>query len=93
MLHSHMTFCATSKLYICQYLALTAGMPIAYYLVPSTLPNLTGVSTMHGTVTVPFTTLILDTINTHGLAWAVQYYYKRLPQWQARFFIRAALAI
>jgi hypothetical protein len=49
--------------------------------------------TMHGTPTLPFTTLVRDTINAHGLTWAVAYYYKRLPAREARFFIRAALGV
>jgi hypothetical protein len=39
-----------------------------------------------------FTEMVRDTIATHGLRWAVAYYYKKLPAWEARFFLRAALA-
>lgn len=45
---------------------------------------------MSGKPEVPFIELVRDTIRAHGLAWAVAYYYKRLPAWQARFFIKQA---
>lgn len=45
---------------------------------------------MHGKGDVTFIELVRDTINAHGLAWSVKYYYKRLPAWQARFFIKQA---
>lgn len=48
---------------------------------------------MSGKLGVPFTELVKSTIEVHGLQWAVAYYYKHLPAWQARFFIRAALGI
>jgi len=48
---------------------------------------------MSGKPTVPFTDLVRSTIEVHGLAWAVAHYYKHLPMWQARFFIRAALGV
>lgn len=48
---------------------------------------------MSGKPNVPFTSLVRDTIETHGLQWAVAYYYKRLPAWEARFFIRAAMGV
>lgn len=34
-------------------------------------------STMQGNVNVPFSKLISDTINTHGVVWAWRYYGKR----------------
>ena len=48
---------------------------------------------MSGKPNVPFTELVRDTIRAHGLSWAIAYYYRRLPVWEARFFIRAALGI
>lgn len=50
-------------------------------------------TTTSGRDNVPFTALVADTIATHGLTWACRYYYKRLPAWEARFFIRAALGV
>lgn len=50
-------------------------------------------STIRGTPQFPFTTMIADGIRTHGLRWACEYYFARLPTWEARFFIRAALGI
>lgn len=47
-------------------------------------------STLSGTPEVPFVSLVRDTIATHGLAWAVAYYAKRLPRAEARFFLRVA---
>ncbi len=38
---------------------------------------------MHGAINVPFSTLVQDTVKTHGLAWSARYYAKRgLPLWQ-----------
>jgi hypothetical protein len=48
---------------------------------------------MSGKPSIPFTSLVRDTIEAHGLRWAVAYYYKRLPAWEARFFIRAAMGV
>lgn len=48
-------------------------------------------TTTHGIDGITFTDLVRDTVNTHGIAWAVAYYYKRLPAWEARFFLRAAM--
>lgn len=48
---------------------------------------------MRGAPTIPFTSLVRDTIDTHGLAWAIDYYYNRMPAWEARVFIRAALGL
>jgi hypothetical protein len=50
-------------------------------------------SSTRGAVNVPFTSMVTDTIKVHGLHWAVEYYYKHPPAWQARFFIRAALGV
>lgn len=50
-------------------------------------------STTTGKLEVPFTEMVLNTIEVHGLRWACEYYFSRLPAWQARFFIRAALKI
>lgn len=42
---------------------------------------------MRGTLSVPFSSLVQDTIATHGLAWAAAYYAKRgLPLWQFLVF-------
>jgi hypothetical protein len=48
---------------------------------------------MRGTPAIPFTSLIRDTIATHGLEWAVRYYYKRLPMREARLFLRSAMGV
>ena len=48
---------------------------------------------MHGTLTITMTELIRDTIEVHGLAWAIAYYYKRMPVWEARTMLRAALGV
>lgn len=45
---------------------------------------------LHGAIGVPFVELIRDTIATHGLPWAVDYYTARLPRWEARFWLRLA---
>lgn len=50
-------------------------------------------STLRGAPGVTFTSMVADTIKTHGLSWAIEYYYRRLPAWEARFFIRSALGI
>jgi hypothetical protein len=34
-------------------------------------------SSLRGTLGVPFSTLVRDTIREHGLSWAVRYYCKR----------------
>lgn len=39
---------------------------------------------------VSFIDLMRDTIETHGLRWAVQHYSKRMPAWEFRFFIKQA---
>lgn len=45
---------------------------------------------MRGNSTILFTNLVRDTISTHGLAWAVRYYAKRMPAWELRFFMKLA---
>ena len=50
-------------------------------------------TSLRGAPGVTFTSMVADTIKAHGLAWAVAYYYKRLPTWEARFFIRSALGV
>jgi hypothetical protein len=45
---------------------------------------------MRGNDTVLFTDLVRDTIQTHGLAWAVRYYAKRLQPFELRFFMKLA---
>ncbi|UOF77870.1 hypothetical protein [Bacteriophage sp.] len=34
--------------------------------------------------------MMRDTIREHGLAWAVDYYSRRMPRWEFRVFMRAA---
>lgn len=46
---------------------------------------------MHGNGEVTFLAMVRDTIAVHGLAWAVRYYGKRLPRWELRFWMRAAI--
>lgn len=45
---------------------------------------------MRSSLNVRFTELVRDTIATHGLHFAVAYYYKRLPKWEARLFLISA---
>lgn len=47
---------------------------------------------MTGSLQVTFLSLVRDTIAVHGLAFAVRYYGKRMPQWELRFWMRAAIA-
>lgn len=47
---------------------------------------------MSGAGNVRFLALVRDTIATHGLAWSVAYYTKRMPRWEARFWLRLAIA-
>lgn len=45
------------------------------------------VPTPSGKLTVPFSSLVQDTVKTHGLSWAARYYAKRgLPLWQFLVF-------
>lgn len=37
--------------------------------------------------------LMRDTIDIHGLRWAMAYYAKRLQPWELRVFMRAALDV
>jgi hypothetical protein len=46
-----------------------------------------------GRVGVPFIELVRDTIDTHGIRWALAYYSARMPQWEARFWMKSALAV
>lgn len=41
---------------------------------------------MSGKDQVRFVDLMRDTIEVHGLAWALRYYVKRMPMWELRFF-------
>lgn len=43
---------------------------------------------MHGSPAIPFSTLVRDTIATHGLGWAVDYYCTRrgLSAWEFRMY-------
>lgn len=46
---------------------------------------------MHGTSTITFLSLFVDTLVTHGLTWTLAHYRKAsLPEWEARFWLRAA---
>jgi hypothetical protein len=45
---------------------------------------------MHGTQTIPFNTLFADTVDTHGSAWARQYYLKHgMQAWEFRMWLKA----
>lgn len=48
--------------------------------------------TTQGTITVPFSSLIVDTILTHGIAWAWRYYGKRhgMARWEFRLWAKLA---
>lgn len=46
---------------------------------------------MRGSLTVTFLDLVRDTVATHGIAWAVRYYYARMPAWEARFWLKQAV--
>lgn len=48
-------------------------------------------STTKGNLGFTMVEMMRDTIRAHGLAWAVQYYAKHLPQWELRVFMRAAV--
>ena len=49
---------------------------------------------MRGTPTIPFSTLVADTIEAHGLAWAAAHYAKKgLPLWQFLIFARGAMLV
>lgn len=42
---------------------------------------------MQGHLSVPFSSLVQDTVKAHGLSWAARYYAKRgLPLWQFLIF-------
>lgn len=45
-------------------------------------------SSLHGSVSYPFSQMVRDTINEHGEAWAWDYYVRKhkLPRWQYRLF-------
>lgn len=45
---------------------------------------------MHGTTHYPLTEQIRDTIDAHGLAWALAYYAKRIPRAQLRVLMVGA---
>lgn len=48
--------------------------------------------TMQGTVSVPFSSLINDTIQTHGVVWAWKYYGKRgMSRREFRIWAKAAV--
>ena len=47
---------------------------------------------MTGKGNIRFSTLVADTIEAHGLAWAAAYYAKKgLPLWQFLIFARGAM--
>lgn len=48
------------------------------------------VSKVSGSVEFPLTEQIRNTIEVHGLKFAVQYYSKRMSLTEFRFFMRAA---
>jgi len=42
---------------------------------------------MRGSITVPFSELFADTVNTHGIQWAKEYYLKNGMQlWEFNFW-------
>ena len=45
---------------------------------------------MTGSVVFPLVEQMRDTINTHGLQWAVRYYMKRIPWPECRLLLRSA---
>lgn len=45
---------------------------------------------MSGSTRYPLTAQMRDTIDAHGLAWAVRYYAKRLPREQLRVLLVGA---
>lgn len=45
---------------------------------------------MTGTLQTTFLALVRENIAVHGLHWTVRYYAKRMPQWEVRFWLRAA---
>jgi hypothetical protein len=47
-------------------------------------------STVRGTPQIPLTTLMADTIATHGLTWSMTYYAKRIPLRELRVLMRSA---
>lgn len=48
--------------------------------------------TLSGTDTVHFSSLIADTINTHGVVWAWAYYSKHgMSRWEFRLWAKAVV--
>ena len=45
---------------------------------------------MSGCQSIRFLDLVRDTIAEHGLAFAVRYYTRRMPRWEARFWLTQA---
>lgn len=43
---------------------------------------------MKGSITVPFSELFRDTISTHGVVWAFQYYVRKhgMSEWEFMFW-------
>ena len=50
-------------------------------------------TTYTGSLSVPLTSLIADTITVHGLHFAVRFYAKRIPQFELRVLMRGALGV
>lgn len=46
---------------------------------------------MRGSTPVTFLDLIRDTVQTHGIRWSLDYYSKRMPAWELRFWMRQAI--
>ena len=47
-------------------------------------------STTRGTIAVPFSELFADTVRTHGVKWAAQYYQRHgMPTWEFLFWLAA----
>jgi hypothetical protein len=46
---------------------------------------------MRGAGNVRFLELIVDSVETFGIRHTVEYYSRRMPQWEARFWLRLAV--
>lgn len=46
---------------------------------------------MSGKGDIRFIELVRDTVQNHGIRWAVQYYSKRMPVWEVRFWLKLAI--
>ena len=48
-------------------------------------------SASHGTPAVPFSELFIDTVATHGVQWAADFYVRKLgmEQWEFRWWLKS----